>query len=94
MPLNPAPHDRRKLADLEVKTAIVPGSPPHQIFVEARIKILRARVEPAIQSGLKKCVNVSAYPGIQIKREARIEEAFVLVKQSGGALVDVIALQV
>src|SRR4030095_957427 len=74
MPLNPIAHDRGKLADLQIETAIIPRRETKRIFIKTDFSATSTRVEPAIESLLSKEINLG--PDLRVVKEsqARIEE--------------------
>ena len=54
---HPVTDDRGKLSELEIEPAVFPGRDAHRIFIEPNLRALIARIETAIDPGLRENIN-------------------------------------
>src|SRR5690348_13035905 len=94
MALDPAADHGGKLAELQIEPAVIPGRPADKVLVEPRFKVLFSGIEPAVQARLQEPVKMGTQGHVDEQAQARIEEALILVEQTGRALINIVAFQV
>src|SRR5437899_7525292 len=74
MPRDKVPDDGGELTDLESKTSVLPRRNSKRIFVEPNLSAVIARIEPTIQSRLRKQINMRTKLRVEKQRQTGIEE--------------------
>jgi len=74
MPRDPVSDNGCELADLESEAAIVPGSEPKCIFIKPDLSAVITRVEAAVESRLRKEIDLRANLGVEEESQTRVKE--------------------
>ena len=83
MAWDPVTDHGSKLTYLQIEPAVLPRGHAKCIFVQSNLSAVIARVEPAIEPGLRKKVNLTSKLGIEKKCQPRIEKTVYLAVDRG-----------
>src|SRR5262249_28925605 len=95
MSRDPISDDGSELADLQCKTAILPWGDSKRVLVQASLSAVIARIEAAVESRLRKEVNLRPDLRVQKQGKAIIEKVVdIRVDQTRSGLLEIIKFQI